>query len=163
MLDPQSPEPTLDPRLGTLAPGAHAMPVPLTRPYRPHPEAMSTPSDPEAERLLRLFYDHLVGLGHEVGRWEVVTPHTRRPLAVDLLDLTARRLIVGRGNAHRPAVQEAIGELLDISDLFNDTFDRFLLLPCAPDSDLSPLLQRLRITTIWPELAGFRDGTGALG
>ncbi|MFE9137882.1 hypothetical protein [Streptomyces sp. NPDC007355] len=84
-------------------------------------------------------------------------PH---PLAVDLVDLTSGRLVVARGTISRPALQEAIGELLDLGGLFGDTLTKALLVPELPDSDLTRLLSRLGITWLWPKGAVFCEDSG---
>ncbi|MGW1496653.1 hypothetical protein [Streptomyces sp. NPDC002402] len=161
MLAPLAPPKAIrDPRIGLLARHAHAVPVPFTRPFRPHPGFKGTPQDAEAERLLHLFQDRFFGLGHELSRWQLELPGEPHPLAVDLLDLTMHRLIVGRGTAERAAIHEAIGELLDLSRLFRGTFAKTLLLPQLPDPDLDPLLKSLGITITWPVPEGFRDSRG---
>ncbi|MCX4682274.1 hypothetical protein OG413_44645 [Streptomyces sp. NBC_01433] len=155
-----SPKATHDPRIGPLARHTRSVPVPFTRPFRPHPGFKGAPQDAEAERLLHLFHDHFAALGHELMRCQLELPAEPHPLAVDLLDLTTRRLIVGRGTAERSAIHEAIGELLDLSGLFLDAFTKTLLLPQLPDPDLGPLLKNLGITVTWPTPAGWRDSGG---
>ena len=155
-----SPKATRDPRIGPLARHARSVPVPFTRPFRPHPGFKGAPQDTEAERLLHLFHDRCAGLGHELIRCQLELPGEPHPLTVDLLGLTTHRLIVGRGTAERSAIHEAIGELLDLSGLFLGAFAKTLLLPQLPDPDLDPLLKSLGITVTWPTPAGFRNSKG---
>ncbi|MET9394638.1 hypothetical protein ABZY20_30250 [Streptomyces sp. NPDC006624] len=103
--------------------------------------------------------DHLLAAGHELSRCTLKMAGEPHPLAVDLVDLTSGRLVVARGTTSRPALQEAIGELLDLGGLFGDTLTKTLLVPKPPDSDLTGLLSRLGITWLWPRDADFCEGT----
>lgn len=138
---------------------AHVIPVPLFHPFRPHPGVEPAPQDAAAELLLCALRDHLLAAGHELSRCTLKMAGEPHPLAVDLVDLTTGRLVIARGTISRPALQEAIGELLDLSGLFDNTLTKTLLVPEPPDSDLTRLLTTLGITWLWPRGAVFcEDG-----
>lgn len=154
---PSQPAPLLP--LGPRSAHARVAPVPLSHPFRPHPGVEPAQQDAAAELLLCALRDHLLAAGHELSRCTLKMAGEPHPLAVDLVDLTSGRLVVARGTTSRPALQEAIGELLDLGGLFGDTLTKTLLVPKPPDSDLTGLLSRLGITWLWPRDADFCEGT----
>jgi hypothetical protein len=118
----------------------------------------------EAERreqkLVLALEAHLVGLGHEVSRQQILPPGEARPVLTDLYDATTRTLVEAKGTVERTAIRMAIGQLADYKRFLDDLRHLAVLVPTQPRPDLCDLLAGQGIELIYPLAAGFEDSTG---
>src|SRR5215218_1246037 len=70
-------------------------------------------SDRREQRLVLALEDHLLKLGHEVVRQQLLPPGEARPLLTDLFDATTGVLVEAKGTVERNAIRMAIGQLAD--------------------------------------------------
>jgi hypothetical protein len=132
--------------------------VPVEEQYTEHAYVDPSREPYEAERreavLVRTLRDHLLSLGHTVGRFRIVPPGESKPLFNDLFDETANVLIEGKGSVSREAVRMAIGQLADYVR-FCAGASRAILVPERPRADLVDLCRTQDITLIWPTKHGY--------
>ena len=99
-------------------------------------------------RLVLLYRDHLVRLGHTVQRLKIVPPGEAAPLYTDLWDETTKNLIEAKGSVTREQLRSAVGQLLDY-DRFVHAEQRTVLLPQLPRRDLSAYLSSVGMTCVY--------------
>ncbi|MEU8763410.1 hypothetical protein [Streptomyces sp. NPDC048659] len=110
-----------------------------------------SPAEEAAGRLLRAYESYARwAYQAKLSSFRVKVAGTIAELHVDLYDLTRNELVVARATAARPVVREAIGELHDLARYFDAEPRRVLLLPSAPDKDLTELLHRQQVSAVWP-------------
>ncbi|MFI6112718.1 hypothetical protein [Kitasatospora sp. NPDC051164] len=110
-----------------------------------------SPAEEAAGRLLRAYESYARwAYQAKLSSFRVKVAGAFAELHVDLYDLTRNELVVGRATAARPVVREAIGELHDLARYFDAEPRRVLLLPSAPDKDLTELLHRQQVSAVWP-------------
>lgn len=119
-------------------------------------------SDRREQRLVIALEEHLLGLGHEISRQQLLPPGEARPLLTDLFDATTGTLVEAKGTVERGAIRMAIGQLADYKRLFGEDQPKYLavLVPSEPRKDLCDLLFSQGIDLIYPTESGFEDSTG---
>jgi hypothetical protein len=115
----------------------------------------------EAERreqkLVRSYYAHLTGNGHDVCRLQLRPDDEPAPMFCDIYDKTTNTIIEAKGSIARPAFRMAIGQLADYARLLDPAPSRVILVPQQPRPDLLRLAAIENITVIWPRGASFED------
>lgn len=143
--------------LPAAAPAARQQHMRRTAPgIFPSLHLVSSPSHQVADRLLQ---DYQVYARWKHGAaftgYRISLPQTITELAVDLFDETRNELIAVRPTSSRPAVRDALGELLDLARCFPRQPQCALLLPAKPAEDLARLLLAQKVSILHPSRAGF--------
>lgn len=107
------------------------------------------------QSLVLAFTTHLESQGHMVTRHRYRPAGTAPQIVCDLVDETDHVLYEAKGNAERPSVRMAIGQLLDYRR-FESTPPRLaVLLPQEPARDLIELIHSVDASVVWWTTEGF--------
>jgi hypothetical protein len=127
--------------------------VPVEEQFTEHAYVDPAREPYEAERreaiLVRALRDHLVAMGHQVGRFRILPPGESKPLFSDLFDETSDVLVEGKGSVSRESIRMAIGQLADYVR-FCPGAARVILVPECPRADLVALCRAQGIALVWP-------------
>lgn len=100
------------------------------------------------------------GRGSKIVRFRFRPPDTPAHLYNDVYDSTRGNLIEGKGDASRPSIRMAIGQLMDYRRFAPAGAKLAVLTEVRPHSDLEALLTALGIACIWRDGANFEDNAG---
>jgi hypothetical protein len=106
------------------------------------------------KKLVLALRDHLVTIGHTVGRLRIVPKGEAKPLFSDLWDETASFLVEAKGSVARESIRMAIGQLFDYSR-FKSSAKKVILVPEEPRADLLDLAAGVYVTVMWPARGGY--------
>ncbi|RPK74474.1 hypothetical protein [Streptomyces sp. ADI95-17] len=119
------------------------------------PETTYTPSagprtvTRRESKLSTLFETHLVGLGHEVGRYQLTIKGCRGALLTDLYDSTENVLYEVKGRSRRIDVRMAVAQLLDYRRHIGAPGLRTaILIPTEPEADVRDYVESLGIALV---------------
>jgi hypothetical protein len=101
------------------------------------------------QKLVREFVAWLESQGHDICRLQLRPPQEPAPIFCDLYDKTTNTLYEAKGTVARHAIRMAIGQLADYVRLVEPSPQKALLVPQQPRDDLSDLLARENIITVW--------------
>lgn len=153
-------------RLAEVLTGPTSTDVPIERQHTEKAYVTPNAEPYEAERreqvLVLNLEKHLLKIGHEVVRNQLLPPGEARPLFTDLYDVTSGTLIEAKGTVERNAIRMAIGQLADYRRFVagGNPAHLAVLLPREPRNDLAVLLSTVGIDIIYRTDGGFKDSTG---
>jgi hypothetical protein len=119
-----------------------------------NPAGKSYTADLAEKKLVHALRDHLVTIGHTVGRLKIVPKGEAKPLFSDLWDETASLLVEAKGSVARESIRMAIGQLFDYSR-FKPDAKKMILVPEEPRGDLVDLAASLGVMVMWPATGGY--------